>query len=441
MNDVTDCQTSVVSADYPSTQAWVAVGLLILLMVISWVDRMAIALLAQPISADLGIGDQGLGLLIGFGFSIVYSFAGVPLAQLLDRGTRVKILATGVTLWGVATIMSGFSSGLAELAVCRAGVAIGEAVLTPAAVSMIADMFGPTRRVLPMAAYTATGSSMAKGSFVVGAGVLALATVIAPSVGLVPWRMMLVLAGAPAIALAVIFLFAVKEPPRSTVTKAEKVDFSSFLAHIHKYLQFYGPLYLGVAVVGTLSLGAASWVATILVRAFGYSVQASGVSIGLIGVTAGVAGSFFWPLVSGKLEKSLPRKAFLLGLIGGSMLAIPATYVVATARSAVLFLCGVGGMTFSLASLNVLATLILQQFGPSRMRARLVSVLLLSFNLIGFSFGPWLIPLIGAQWGDDPFSLAYGIGILGMIVIPIGLVCLLLALRAVARPDGPPTSE
>jgi MFS family permease len=47
----------------------------------------------------------------------------------------------GVALWGAMTVASAFAGNFTMLLIARSGVAFGEGVLAPAAVSLIADQF------------------------------------------------------------------------------------------------------------------------------------------------------------------------------------------------------------------------------------------------------------------------------------------------------------
>ena len=60
---------------------WYIVGLLCLIAVLSYLDRYIIALLADPIMAEMEVGATEIGLLIGLGFGLLYALAGVPVAQ------------------------------------------------------------------------------------------------------------------------------------------------------------------------------------------------------------------------------------------------------------------------------------------------------------------------------------------------------------------------
>ncbi|MEM8921823.1 MAG: MFS transporter, partial [Pseudomonadota bacterium] len=121
-----------------SLLAWSAVTLLCALYVMSFVDRMILALLVQPITQDLGVSDTEVGVLIGIGFALVYVLIGLPIAHIVDGGARRKVLIAGVVLWSLATIASAFSENFWHLAIARLGVAIGEAALTPVAIAVIA---------------------------------------------------------------------------------------------------------------------------------------------------------------------------------------------------------------------------------------------------------------------------------------------------------------
>ena len=185
--------------------AWYIVGVFAVLLMMSYFDRFILALLANPISQDLDVTDRQMGLLLGFGFAALYALAGLPIAWFLDRGNRVRAVAIGVFVWSAGTIAAAFAESYAQLLVLRASVAIGEAVLTPAMVSLIADLFEPKARSGPTSIYIAIGTIMTGGAFVIGGLAVDVAGVIQGS--LLPdwpvWRITLILVGLPGILLAI----------------------------------------------------------------------------------------------------------------------------------------------------------------------------------------------------------------------------------------------
>src|SRR4051794_33909066 len=85
----------VVSAAYRTYALW----LLMLVYVVSFLDRQGINILAEPIKNELHISDTRLGLLTGFAFGIVYTLLSFPLARAADRGSRPWIIAGCLTAW------------------------------------------------------------------------------------------------------------------------------------------------------------------------------------------------------------------------------------------------------------------------------------------------------------------------------------------------------
>ena len=130
---------------YPrSSYAWYVVGVLVLTTVLSYTDRQILSLLVDPIRQDLAISDTQVGLLIGTAFAFVYGIAGLPLGWLADRLRRRDLIVAGISLWSLGTVCCGLSHNFAQFFAARLLVGIGEAVLTPASISMISDSF-PSR--------------------------------------------------------------------------------------------------------------------------------------------------------------------------------------------------------------------------------------------------------------------------------------------------------
>ena len=122
-----------------SAYAWYVVGVLLFAYVVSFIDRLILGLLIEPIKTALDVSDTQVGLLAGIGFALFYTVLGVPIARLADRSNRKLLIVVGVTIWTAMTAISAFATTYTELLLARIGVGIGEATLAPAAMSMIAD--------------------------------------------------------------------------------------------------------------------------------------------------------------------------------------------------------------------------------------------------------------------------------------------------------------
>ena len=77
--------------------------------VLSFVDRQIIALLIEPIQADLEISDTQFSLLTGFAFALFYAIMGLPIARWADVGPRPFIISAGILVWSIATAACGLA--------------------------------------------------------------------------------------------------------------------------------------------------------------------------------------------------------------------------------------------------------------------------------------------------------------------------------------------
>src|SRR5947209_497613 len=190
-----------------SRYAWYVVGVLTLANVSGFLDRQVLSLLVPAIERDLGISDTQMSYLIGLSFSVFYTVLGLPIAWWADRSNRRNIMAGGVALWSIMTMLSGMVATYPRLLLSRIGVGVGEATLNAPSVSLIADYFPRERVGLAMSVWslgTFLGSGLAYfiGGWVVGL-VTANGVVTLPVFGLLrPWQLVFVLVGAPGLVVA-----------------------------------------------------------------------------------------------------------------------------------------------------------------------------------------------------------------------------------------------
>lgn len=425
------------AAAQPSTlrRAWYVVGLLCLIACISYLDRYVIALLADPIMKGMGIGATHIGLLIGLGFGLLYSVAGVPIAHLLDRGRRVRIVGLGVLVWSACTVASGFAPNYELLLLSRAGVAIGEAVLVPATVSLVADLFPSDRRTLPISLFMAVSAVMGSGAFLLGGLVYDLSETLVPTLDFEAWRSTLVIVGLPGLLLAPLWLFTVDEPERTSGSLAAHDDptVAAALRYLSQHKAYYGFFLFGIGISAIGSYSFIAWTSTVLVRSFGRTVAEAGAYFGTIGVVSAVAAAIFWPMLSNVyVRRGKPQVAMLLltiGLgLGHSMLAAFALVDSMLGASIVIAVA-----TFGFASAGALAVLIIQSAAPSRMRAKITSLYVLIGNLIGLTCGPALSAWI-SEWGfSGPDAMRMSLATIGALLAPATALSVYLATSGYKR--------
>lgn len=150
---------------------------------VSQFDRQLPALLVRPLRAEFGLSDTAFSLLQGHAFAVAFTLAGLPLGQFVDRGNRRNIIGAGLLFWSAATGLFAFGQSYEALLLARIGVGIGEAVLAPAAYSLIADLVPPRQRGRALAAY-AVSLAIGTGASLLLGGWLLAAVAVAGAIGI-----------------------------------------------------------------------------------------------------------------------------------------------------------------------------------------------------------------------------------------------------------------
>lgn len=246
-------------ADQPvPAYSWYALGVLVLVYVLNFIDRQILAILANDIKADLGVDDSYIGFLYGTAFAVFYSLFGIPLGKLADSWKRVRLLAIGLTLWSSMTALSGFAKNPATLAVARMGVGVGEATASPSAYSLISDWFPAKLRATALAIYS-SGLYIGGGlSLLIGAYIVDSWNATYPGGGpggIVGWQAAFLSVGIPGVLLA-LWVATLKEPVRGAIDGiATPEDPKPFNGFFKELLQVIPPFTLiGAAQRGTASL-------------------------------------------------------------------------------------------------------------------------------------------------------------------------------------------
>jgi MFS family permease len=277
------------TADYPPRgYAWTVVAILVGTAILSYTDRQVLSLLVDPIRADLGISDTQISLLLGTAFAVVYGVAGIPLGYLADRTSRRNLILCGVLVWTLGTLGCGFSQTFGQLFAGRLVVGLGEAVLSPAAISLISDYFPPARRGTAVGCFL-SGIAMGIGaSILIGGGVLQFVQLGAlagtPLAAQAPWRLVLLLIGAPGLLWALVIL-AIREPLRQA---AEVPSASAPPAQGSGWSRVI-PIYIVVGIASLVDNAVGAWAPTLLIRKFHMDRAQVGMELGIM-LTAAFGG-------------------------------------------------------------------------------------------------------------------------------------------------------
>lgn len=299
---------------HASRYAWYALGLLTLVYLLNFLDRMLIYILFTPIKKEMLFSDVELALLSSTSFVIFYTVLGIPFGRLADKIERKKMIGFGLVAWSVFSGMTGFATDFWTIFACRVMVGVGEATLGPAALSLLSDFFPKEIR--------ATAQGIYSSAIAVGSGLaFLLGGWIADAMG---WRYAFFFLGFPGVLVA-LFVFMLKEPLRgSSETKSEAKSESS-LKDLFKTKTLWLH-HAGYAVFNIASASVGAWLTVYFVRVHKLSLSEVGLWFGIAMMTGGIAGMVLGGIFADKFrEKQIGgrmRVASISALFSGIIWAV-----------------------------------------------------------------------------------------------------------------------
>jgi MFS family permease len=339
------------------------------------------------------------------------------------------------------TVLSGFATTYSHMLIARAGVGIGEAVLVPAALSLIADFFTAARRGRPIgifssATFLGTGVALLAGGFAL-AMLKNVSTVHFPLIGeMSVWRSIFVTVGLPGVVLALIIVLTLKDPGRQPVAQdgntgsgASMKTFFTFLgASKLLYVSIYG--ISGLFTFVAFSVG--PWLPTMLIRKFAMVPAQAGITVGLSVTLCGTVGAVVAGWLCDRWTRD-DRRGHKLGvLLVSFILMIPAIIGMTLAPSAIASIAFIILFTFSNAFGFAAIAASLQDIVPHDYRGQASAVLLIVNGVIGFSFGTTAVALITDYIFHNDASIAYSI-LVG--ALPVAVLCTVWIMATIKRYD------
>ncbi len=408
-------------------------GALLLVYTFNFIDRTLVGVLNEPIKIAFNATDAMMGLLGGPAFAVLYTFLGLPIGRLAERFNRVFIVAAALAIWSIMTALCGMAgqlnptlhiglylailapvalvfvvhrmwvstalvlfavgasafmpsyfasigfAGFGLLLMTRIGVGIGEAGCSPPSHSLISDYFPPERRASALSVY-ALGIPIGSMLSAVGGGWLAQN---------VDWRAAFLWLGLPGVALALVLVATVREPPRGG-GHAEAPDFGAALRTLGGKWTFWN-VALGGAVTSFVGYGVGQFLNSFFMRTHGLTPLEASLYFGIVGGVAAAIGTFLGGFLS---DRFAPRSPTSYAWVPGVGLIVAAPLYVGGLMSP--------SLPVLLAALVPAAILHYFYLGPMfgvtqglvepRMRATASALLLFIVNLIGYALGP---PFIG----------------------------------------------
>lgn len=415
---------------------WYATILLTLAYTFSFVDRQVLNLLVEPIKHDLSLTDTSISFLQGLAFVIPYVLMSVPVGRLVDKFNRIAVLMGGVLIWSITTFACGMASSYAQLLIARMGVGTGEAAVTPAAWSMLADYFPPEKLARPVSVFL-MGPYLGGGlALIGGAEVLDWATSVGqitlPIVGdVATWQFTFMAVAIPGI--LIVALLATMTDPKRQQSSSEAVTtppWKDVFAFIRSEARIYLAVLVGVPFVIVILYGLQGWVPTILVRVYGWDLADAGRIYGTIALVAGSAGVLCGPVLGNWLKRrgfeDYPLRVGVIGAVG-IMLSICSLPWQTTGSAA---LVCIGLASFFVTLPLALMTLVLQIVTPNEMRGVVAGIFVVSANVLGLGLGPTLVAATTDYILADPNRVHVSLTVVSMSVAPIALLLIMSGMRA-----------
>lgn len=422
----------------PHLYAWYALGVLLIVYVLNFLDRTLIYMLFPPIRKEMVLTDFQLALLGTTSFVIFYTLLGIPFGRLADRYSRKVIIGAGLAVWSFFSGATGFATNFETIFFCRVMVGVGEAALGPAALSLLADYFPKSMRATVQSIYSAGIPLGAASAFFLGGS-------IAQNIG---WREAFFILGFPGLVLAM-FVLNLRHPhdvqPQAMQSDEQKQHHAhqdevasgrGILCELRTIFALPGLLWhhVGYAVFTIATNSLSIWMPLYLSRQYGMALADIGLLAGIAMLVGGGTATMAGGYMSDMLYRRRRGGRMIFSAISAMLCAVVWLILLNNHRIG-------GGMTVVITSYILLAGLGLIWLGPSfadvhdivgmRLRGVGVGVFFFFTNIIGYGIAPPLIGRLNDALGGttDPSMMSYA-----LLVCPLAsAVAALLLWRGAVR--------
>ncbi len=133
---------------------WIVCGFLFLAVVLSYIDRLVIAVLKPELAAQYDWTEMGYADL-AFYFQLAYGLSYVVAGRLIDKvGARIGY-AAAVTIWTIGHLLHTAFTSTSGMILARLPLAMGEAATFPAALAATNEWFPKRERALAIGIFNA----------------------------------------------------------------------------------------------------------------------------------------------------------------------------------------------------------------------------------------------------------------------------------------------
>jgi MFS family permease len=385
----------------------------------NYLDRYVACQVVEPIRLSFGLDDHQAGRL-NTAFMFGYFVTAPVFGYLGDRMTRKWLIAAGIFVWSLGTVLSGVATGFGSLLGYRVLVGLGEASYATISPSLITDAYGPARRNNALTLfYVAIPVGGALG-YLVGSQ-------ISEAWG---WRWAFIVAGLPGLLLAVCLL-PFRDPERGqaehrqseAAAKPKANDLLKLLLSPDYSLVVWG------YVAATFAMGGFGfWGPSYLIRIAKMTQVQAGTYFATVVAVSGLLGTFGGGFAATAWRKRNPAAyALVLGI--SALLAAPCATWAFLGGTTTALKCGLAAAIFlCFLGTGPVNTLILETV-PVNLRSGAMAMSIFLIHLFGDFWSPEILGYISVRSG----SLKLAVLVLPAALLVGGALWLGLGLKTLYR--------
>ncbi|HUL51117.1 MAG TPA: MFS transporter [Candidatus Nitrosotalea sp.] len=353
----------------------------------NYLDRFVLSGVVEPLKKDFGLTDGQAGT-INTAFMLGYFLTAPLFGYLGDRASRKWLIAGGILVWSVGTVLTGAAVSFATLLLFRVLIGVGEASYATISPGVISDAYpSRTRNNALTIFYVAIPVGAALG-YVLGGFVEAH----------FGWRYAFIWAGVPGLLLA-LSLLPFRDQPRGQSEGLEGAMEQPGLRdvlHILRLPDFHFIAWGYTAYTFAMG-GFAYWGPAYLNRVHGVPNKTADFFFGLVTAAAGLVGTFAGGFAATAWRKRNPA-AYALTLGCSTLLAVPAGFAAfITNNTGVCMACLATAIFLLFLSTGPINTLIVESV-PVNLRASAMAISIFMIHLFGDLWSAKIVGHLSDHW-------------------------------------------
>lgn len=393
---------------------WEVTALIWIAYFLNQADRQVFNVVLPQIRDGLGLTDSDMGL-IATAFNLFYAVL-VPLGGIIgDRYSRKWILTLCILFWSVATMFTGWATGLISLIILRSvATGGGEALFGPNYNALLSEYHTKTRSTAMSIVQTAYYIGIIASGFLAGK--------IADEMG---WQYAFIIFGAIGVFHAFIMMWRLRDKRDVKAERAAKGKSNLIRDLVDGFTIIFRTPTAATVTIGFAGLifvltGYLTWMPTYLQEA---PFNMSSGDAGFHSMFYTHFAAFFGVLLAGKLSDyvgGLGKPALRTAMQGlGLLVAAPCLYYMGHSTSLVVVFGALAIFGFARAFFDANTYVVLYDVIPSKFHSSASGVMI----MIGFGTGalaPYILGLI-----KEASGLSLGFTILAAIWVVCGLIMIL----------------